>query len=504
MWPFVLLSTPAVAWAIVALASGYTLQGDNAHIAIRTFDVFGSNPSLLGMPSTSDSEVRGVNAFHPGPLHFLLLAPIYAISGFNVWGMVLGSLFVNLGLLAIGLRAAWRFDSPWVKNAAVTALAIVMFVLQSQLYTPWNPFPVVIGVVTLVVLVWGIAVGVRGLWPATVLVGSLVMQAHLVGLIFVGPIVVILIGLGWWFRWVARPAVREILIAAFVLVACWVLPVWETVANWPGNPGAIFSYVIGSQGSDANLEVTFSRLIDLSTLLTISTLGITALLGFQRSLRAFSQDDRGQRPIPRQIVSVGLLILSGVGAVSFAVLILIDSARAPYLSMFFGVWLMQFWLLKPRDTQWWFTVSKSTVWVGTVLIAMTLLTAPVGSATMSEGAQNKRVVAEAREIVSGDQEMPLVVVQQGPAVSRSTGMAVIADEIVNGRDVYYEHFGGRDDYDDQRRIARAPDQHLVLHMIQQHEDGSWPDTGSGRVIETRDVYLTKSEANIRLVLSEPE
>ena len=500
LWPFALLSIPSICWVVYALALGYTLEGDNAHIAIRSFDVFSPNPPLLGMPSTAGNEVAGVNAFHPGPLHFLLLAPLYAVSGFATWGMAFGALSVNLGLMALGLWTSWRIGSPWVKNAVVTTFAVVILLLQSLLYSPWNPFPVVIGSVALTVLAWAIVVGVQSLWPAAVLVASLVTQAHLVGSIAVATVVMSVIALGFWFRWIARPTVREIVISAVVLLACWALPVWEATKNWPGNLGEILIYVVGSQGGTGQ---TLGRSFDIGALLTISLLGIAAIVGYRRSFRVFAREERCPKPSERQIVSIGLIIATNVVLMTCAVHLMIDSARGLYLWMFAGVWLLQLLLLKPLASAWWSTRSRSTVVVCIVLTFVTVLSAYAGLASMAEGIQNKTVVSAAHELVAQYADDPIVIVEDGQVIAASTGMAVTADLIVSGRTVYYEHFGGREDYDHQRRIELAPNQHLALHIIQQREDKSWPETGTGHVIDTREVRLTYSDINIRVVLTEP-
>lgn len=498
LWPFALLSIPSVVWAVYALAQGYTLEGDNAHIAIRTFDIFSTNPPLLGMPSTAGNEVAGVNAFHPGPLQFLLLAPFYALSGFATWGMMLGALAVNLGLVAIGLWAAWRIGSPWVKNAVVTTLAVVTFLLQALLYTPWNPFPVAIGAVTLAVLAWGIVVGVRSLWPAAIVVASLVAQAHLVGLILVGTITVSVIALGLRFRWVARPIFREIAASALLVVVFWALPAWEAMTNWPGNFGAIFAYVLGSQSADSSA----GGALDIGALLTIAGLAVAAFFGFRGSVRFLSQAERSQDPNERHVVSIGLFLTSCVVLISCVVHILIDNSRGPYLWILVGVWLLQLLLLKPSASAWWTTWSTSTAVVGAVLVIASVISAFVGLARVSDGAQNQIVVSEANELVAKYPEAPIVIVENGQVVSATSGMAVTADLIVNGRTVYYEHFGGREDYDHQRRVELAPNQHLALHIIQQREDGTWPETGLGHVIDTRNVYLSYSKVDIQLVLAE--
>ena len=503
MWPFVLLSTPAVVWAIVALANGYTLEGDNAHIALRTFDVFSSNPPLLGMPSTAGNEVSGAEVFHPGSLHFLLLAPLYAISGFTALGMTLASLTVNLGLMAIGLWVAWRIDLPWVKYAVVCSFAFVVVFSQGVLYTPWNPYPVHVGVITLIVLAWGIACGLRGLWPIAVVVASLVAQAHLAGLIVVPAVTLFTVGVIFWLRWAARPRVWEVLATIVVLALCWALPLRDLIVNWPGNPGAIVGYATGSQGATGSRSDSASAgQPDLGALVFALVLGVLSYRGFRRSTSALNRQGDSPQIRHATVLAVGLFLASSVTLVSALAFLIIDSSRGPYLLMFVGGWVLQFLLLKPRATLWWESWSKTTSVVAAILVLAMMMSFSQGNGRMRDGTQNHEVVLQARDLLSQHPEWPVVVEQHGQVVWQTSGMAVVTDLIVHGRTVFYDHFTDRADYDEQRRISQAPADHLTLHVIQQNADKSWPELNDEAVLDMREVRLTRSDANIRLVLTQ--
>ena len=103
-WPiaWAALVLPLLVWAVVLLAGGWGPHGDTAVEAVRAHDVLGAHTPLLGMPSTSGATVVGVHAHHPGPLQFQLLAPLYALSGFAPWALVVGSLLILAALVAVG------------------------------------------------------------------------------------------------------------------------------------------------------------------------------------------------------------------------------------------------------------------------------------------------------------------------------------------------------------------------------------------------------------------
>lgn len=498
MWPWLLLSLPAFGWFVYALATGFALEGDNAHIAIRTFDVFGPNPPLLGMPSTAGNEVSGVNAFHPGPLHFWLLAPLFAVSGWNTWGLLLGSLAINVGLAGLGLWAAWRIGSPWVKRAVVSTSAIVLIVLQFLWYAPWNPYPVFVGSMTLVVLVWGIVIGQRGWWPIAIFVGSLIIQTHLAGALIVVPLILTVVVLSRTFGWAARPSRREVSLTVLVLLVCWAAPLREALTNWPGNIGEVLDYVAGSRSVTRDASVSNS--FDSGSMAFGLVLGAMSVFGVRRAASVLKRGAREGGPTDNQVVAVGLLITSMVTAVSSAGYFIFGSSRGLYLLMFCGVWLLQVLLLKPRSRIWWTQGTRMAVNL-TVLMAIGLiLFGFVGAVRLADARANMSVREATRELVEGYRSESIVVHQIGGIVEISPGMAVVADLVLTGHDVYFTHFDNRSDYDTQRRIERAPDSRLELFVVQQNADSTWPDTGNGAVIDSREIDLPHWGTRVKLVL----
>lgn len=301
LWPFLLLSILPTAWLFVAIANGYVLEGDNAQIAIRTHDVFSKNPPLLGMPSTAGNEVSGANAFHPGPVQFLFLTPFYALSGFNTWGILVGSLALNLGLVAIGFWAAWRTGFRIVKRATVAIFTVLVVFLQGFHYTPWNPFPVAIGVASLSILLWASAIGVRGLLPAIALVASFVAQGHLVGGIFVALGLVLAVLVGAKFGSGRRPPVREVATASLILILCWIFPLWQMIVDWPGNAGAIAAYVVGKKVADDHTDPVMKTIFLIEFLIILVILAAGSW-GARASFRGLARKVKSISPMIKELL----------------------------------------------------------------------------------------------------------------------------------------------------------------------------------------------------------
>lgn len=136
-----------------------------------------------------------------------------------------------------------------------------------------------------------------------------------------------------------------------------------------------------------------------------------------------------------------------------------------------------------------------------ILVAVTLGSGYIAMVSLLGRADNRDTVAAASALVDNHNSRPIVVRTDGPIVTISTGPAVSAKLISDGRAVYYDHFWGREDYDDQRRIERAPDAHLTLWLLQRRDDGTWPTLETESVIESREVNLKRTGETVRLVLT---
>ena len=481
---------------------GYTLQGDWAHIAIRSTDVFSAYPPTTGMPSTAGVEVEGVNAFHPGPMQFVLYAPIYAITGFHTWGLLLAAFLVNAGLVGLGLWAAWRIGPRWVKNVAVTASLAALVVLQVLVADFWNPFPAIFGAPTLLFILWAIGVGVRGLWPWAVFVASLVAQVHLIGTVMVAFAFIAFLLMNRRLRLIVRPHRRELGFTIVVLSLCWALPVWGLISDWPGNLGELWKYVQGLMVQSDEPSLPSQKPALFLKLFTVCVVGPIALYGLRRSGRVLKSSGPNSHDLDRSIYGfgLGLIALVNLGAVLLG--LLVHSARSIYLLIFINTIILLVVMLRPRDREWWANRNKKSTSVIVWAAVSMFLFSPVGFLLANFYGEHHKVVElalEMTETVDGD----IVVVQEGVDVWFRSGPAVIHALLNRGHDVYFDQRDNRKDYDQQRRIENAEPGFTVLYVLQRNEDETWPEIDATRVIGVREtlIQIGSVEHRFRLVLA---
>lgn len=479
-------------WTLFALVNGFALEGDNASIAVRTHDLLSGNPPFLGMPSTSANDAPGVIAFHPGPVQFMMMAPFYALSQWHTFGIMLGALVVNLGLVAIALRTAWRIGSPYVVRAVFTGLVLTMHLYQQVLFRPWNTYPVSIGAVPLVVLAWGIAVGKRGLWPWFVLVASIVAQGHLFGLALLGFAILGLVVAATRTRGVAKPSLRELLVTLLIFVFSWALPLMDLVGHWPGNLGEIWAYVTADRIADGVRHDLTNWLI---WLVALSAAGIMAAF---RGHKAFKR--RTNLSENEFIYSAGYLILASmvIGLVVFSVVG--GVGRQYYLSMAEGVGFLAIVSLWVRKDYWWTRWTKPAIVVVAIFIVTAALQAPSVKDRLQTEAQATQVVEAARVLLDNESSLPIVLTENGERSWISLTQAVRLALILDGENLYFDHPGRPDEYDAQRRIKNIEGAHLILRIEDQEQDGTWPVLDIEQVIGQEIVEFDGDEAPIRLTL----
>lgn len=215
---------------------------DWALIELRVRDV-GSSFPLLGAPSAARFH-------HPGPLLYLLLAPVYRVAGASPWALALSAAVVNAAAVAGTAWTAWRRGRlPLV----VLTLGVLVWLLGSlpPAFTrdPWNPWLALLPFFWFVLLVWSVVDDDLVALPVAAFVGSVVLQAH-IGYLFLvaaaGFVMVAAVVRGAWRLRARDPdgwAVRRRAVAtagvaaAAVLVVVWAPPLVQQLTTSPGNLG---------------------------------------------------------------------------------------------------------------------------------------------------------------------------------------------------------------------------------------------------------------------------
>lgn len=176
----VVVALVPVATAVArALRSDWIPIGDNALIEIRSRDVWSAEHFPLLGTWSSASLSAGIDLNHPGPLLFQVLAPFVAVLG-GPAGVAVGIGVLNgaaiIGCAVVGFRALGRTGSL----AATLVSGTLAWTLGSVLLAdPWNPHPLVLPCLLMLLLTWDVAQGDLAALPWLVAVGSLCLQVHL-------------------------------------------------------------------------------------------------------------------------------------------------------------------------------------------------------------------------------------------------------------------------------------------------------------------------------------
>src|SRR5207247_343770 len=120
----VLVLVPFAVALVRAFRDGWVPSADEANVATRSLDVFSRHPPLTGLPSTSGWYGGNVQANHPGPIEFYLLAVPLRVLGRSA-GPLLTAATINGAFVLIALWAFFRrLGSTAILWAGVLLLAV--------------------------------------------------------------------------------------------------------------------------------------------------------------------------------------------------------------------------------------------------------------------------------------------------------------------------------------------------------------------------------------------
>lgn len=256
----VMVALVPVATAVArALRSDWIPIGDNALVEIRSRDVLSAEHFPLLGTWSSASLSAGIDVNHPGPLLFQLLSPFVAILG-GPAGVAVGIGVLNalaiVGCAVVGFRALGRTGSL----LATLVAGALAWTLGSVLLTdPWNPHPLVLPCLLLLMLTWDVARGDLAALPWLVAVGSLCLQVHL-GYAYLVPSMLVTAIAGTvvvlFHRWGSDPArrvgdlrvVRRVVLRSVLVgLVLWASPIAEQLF---GAGRGNLARILGSAGSE--------------------------------------------------------------------------------------------------------------------------------------------------------------------------------------------------------------------------------------------------------------
>jgi hypothetical protein len=305
---------------IVVLSKGWVSAGDDAAIAIRSYQTFSFHPPLVGLASTA-SAGHGSTLYDPGPLLFWLLAVPVRID--PTYGPLWGAAFWSGIALSTAVEAIWK-TRVWIGCAVIglVALDYLLFVPQSFENLLWNAYFPIPFFVTAVALAWIVGSGSYSWWPVLVFAGSVAAQSQLIYFLPAIAIIVVspVIGLATQ-RDLAR-AKRPLIVGTLVGLVCWVAPLMQNL------------------GSNGNLSALLGSGRGQSRLGLATGLRVVALIATPRPLlftpipenSIFHFIDNGRTVVGLAIIILlGLSYLASRGSVHFRLTSLISIALVSVL-----------------------------------------------------------------------------------------------------------------------------------------------------------------------------
>jgi hypothetical protein len=244
LWLLILVAVVPLAGATIRMAhAGWIPEGDDAMIARRSMSVFSTDPPTTGQPSTSGNlfthtggrtEAASIDASHPGPLEYYVLALPYRLGGWSPLALLASVLLVNGAAAAGTVWLAWRrLGTVGAAAGAMAVLVVAMRLGSYNLARPLNAAILVLPLLCGMVAAWGALEDDDVALVPAVAALSFVVQAHLGGAPFAALLLAVVLGRSAW-RW--RRARPWVLVGGVAVLALTWLPVAiDQVTGHPGN-----------------------------------------------------------------------------------------------------------------------------------------------------------------------------------------------------------------------------------------------------------------------------
>ena len=235
------IALPIVVAAIAVRTPRWYPLVDLAQIEMRVRDVGSADPPLVGpIGRFFGYDTQG---FHPGPLSFWLLAPVYRLLGASSWALQVSAATLNVAALA---ATVWAGHRRWGLRGALlvgAGLAVLMRAYGTvTLVYPWNPYMCVLFWALFLVCAWGVLCGDLPLLPVAVVAGTLCTQTHIAYVTLVGGVGLLVAGSlvlahrrARGDRAARRRLVQWTVAAAALGTLLWAPVVAEQISADPGN-----------------------------------------------------------------------------------------------------------------------------------------------------------------------------------------------------------------------------------------------------------------------------
>ena len=208
--------------------------------------------------------------YHPGPLLFRLLWPLYDRAGLHPFALNGAALLINLGAVALSVWLAMRHGRT--APALALGLGLLALTLRSgdTVLSYWNPHIIILPMVAFLLCTAAVAHGRVRAWLPFVLTGSLLAQTHVSVVPLVAACGAYGLALHWrtWSPPHRHPAAGPYPVvwlgaAGLLLALLWWPPVHEALSSGGGNLSALwqfFSEARAGQAWTVSLAVWVDRL----------------------------------------------------------------------------------------------------------------------------------------------------------------------------------------------------------------------------------------------------
>lgn len=326
----VMLALPFVVGLVRLQREGWMLNSDDALLGLRSLDVLGGDPPLIGQPSTSETAGGNVRTYHPGPIEMWAFTPLVHLLG--GWGMVIGAAVVNLAALLTAVFVAFRrLGPPGGLAAAALAALLVRSVGLAVLTDPVSSNLWGLAIVAVAVTTWAVLDGDHRLLPLLAWWASWSAQQHLAALMPTAALVILaLVGVAVPLvvatrrrRPVDLAPLRWLGVATVLAAGLWAPVMVQQVTGDPGNITAVVDYasVEGrtTQGFEGALHIAVRAIDPVPVLLRTDVRGTllatdpgllaTALVGIVVIAGGLAAVAPGLARRPRLLLVTGLVLL---------------------------------------------------------------------------------------------------------------------------------------------------------------------------------------------------
>lgn len=239
-----------------AVGSGWAPHGDDATIALRTWDVLSGRPPLTGMRSTSgDTGHPELASHHLGPLEFYLLAMPVALTGGSPVGLALGCTLIAGTASVLAVVWARRLGGELGMVIFGAGLLLTQWSIGLEaLYRPFNPFPALLPVYLALLLSWAVLRGDHRALPPFAVVGALILQANLAFVPFAAALALLVAGAAVMHerrnprRRPTREARSSYRWAGGLTVLAWLPSLLETLVHSPNNVVQVTRWALAGEG----------------------------------------------------------------------------------------------------------------------------------------------------------------------------------------------------------------------------------------------------------------